>query len=42
MGDVSWNIMLVPEGYRWIKIKYADGRGDEQGTYPAGHMRYLT
>ena len=41
MGELSWNILIVSEGYETIKIEQ-DGRVIEEGSYPAGYTRYLT
>lgn len=41
MGELSWNILIVSEGYETIKIERY-GRVIEQGSYSAGHTRHLT
>ena len=40
MGELSWNILIVPAGYETIVIR-RKGRVVERGTFPAGHAQHL-
>jgi len=40
MGELSWNLLIVPAGYETIRVR-RKGKVIEKGTFPAGHAKHL-